>query len=433
MALIPDLSPPPADECIPLLPPHGHEEGHLVGSAKKTFFNIVISIIGAGVLGLPYTFLRSGWLFGSLAVACSAVLSFHCMMLLVRCRQRLGQLGDHGINTYGDLGRHAYGETGHRIVDILVLVSQGGCCVAYLIFIGENLSSVVSSSTSGKAYFILMAAPFQVLLAWVRSLTGLAPFSIVADVANVLAMAVVIKDDLGSFKGFSEVTPFTGWANVPFALGVACYCYEGFSMTLPLEASMKNRARFPQTLGLAFVSITTLYIGFGLVGYLAYGETTKEIITLNLPDDWSTAAVKLGLCLGLFFTFPVMMQPVHEVFERRLSLCNWFHKHVEPSPRLRNVVFKLIRMAVVVVAAIVAVEVPGFAVFISLVGSTVCALLAFVFPAVLHMHIYAANINRIEFVVDISLIVFGVLFACYGTYDTVHSLIMSAKQMAKLQ
>lgn len=59
-------------------------------------------------------------------------------------------------------------------------------------------------------------------------------------------------------------------------------------------------------------------------GYAAFGEHTRDIITLNLPEDWSTVAVKLSLCLGLLFTFPVMMVPVYEIVERSLqSKVHW--------------------------------------------------------------------------------------------------------------
>ena len=54
-------------------------------------------------------------------------------------------------------------------------------------------------------------------------------------------------------------------------------------------------------------------------GYAAFGEHTRDIITLNLPEDWSTVAVKLSLCVGLLFTFPVMMVPVYEILERSLQ------------------------------------------------------------------------------------------------------------------
>ncbi|CAI5524584.1 unnamed protein product [Closterium sp. Naga37s-1] len=553
--------------------PHG-EVAH-VGSTRKTLGNVVISIVGAGVLGLPFTFRQAGWLVGSCAIAGSASLSFHCMMLLVgaqlhgdgtggrakgggqrgrakgegqkgggqrgegrgggkakaanesirerggargytiapravRCRRLVAERGGAVINTYGDLGYHACGQlrcclahhhppsfpapllflhpstsaapgiplpslschspfflattrhattshaaaapscapcvphahhasrvlsrapclhvlcvqVGQRAVDVLVLVSQGGCCVAYLIFVGENLASIVPAcptlpGTSVRTTLILLLSPLQVLLAWVRSLTGLAPFSIFADVANLLAMAVVIRDDVSSFTRPTAVYPWTGLAALPFALGVACYCYEGFAMTLPLEASMKDRSKFPLVLGGGMFCITLLYIAFGIVGYVAFQDNTKEIITLNLPRDLSTDVVKLGLCVGLFFTFPVMTHPVHEIFERRLMLTPAFQRHVQPYPRLRRFLLRSVRTLIVLAAALVAVQVPGFATFIAFVGSSVCALLAFVLPATFHLQILGSDATWGAILSDSALIAFGLAFAAYGTYSTI--------------
>jgi hypothetical protein len=40
----------------------------------------------------------------------------------------------------------------------------------------------------------------EIALAWVRTLSSLAPFSIFADFCSILAMAIVIKDDYSSFQ-----------------------------------------------------------------------------------------------------------------------------------------------------------------------------------------------------------------------------------------
>lgn len=40
-----------------------------LSSYKKTLGNMIVSIVGAGVLGLPYAFRRSGWAFSILALA----------------------------------------------------------------------------------------------------------------------------------------------------------------------------------------------------------------------------------------------------------------------------------------------------------------------------------------------------------------------------
>ena len=55
------------------------------------------------------------------------------------------------------------------------------------------------------------------------------------------------------------------------------------------------------------------------MGYLAFGPATQDIITFNLPQNWTTAAVKLSLCVGLFFTFSPMMIPVYQIVERGLT------------------------------------------------------------------------------------------------------------------
>lgn len=91
--------------------------------------------------------------------------------------------------------------------------------------------------------------------------------------------------------------------------------------------------QFRGTLTTGFTSITLIFLVFGAVGYSAYGETTMDKITDNLPDDWSTTSVKVALCWALFFTFPIMMLPAYEVLERALENATWFDRRVAPGRR----------------------------------------------------------------------------------------------------
>ncbi|KAG0603923.1 hypothetical protein M758_10G130800 [Ceratodon purpureus] len=400
------------DEDTPLLLHAGTGQA----TVARTAGNIFISIVGAGVLGLPYTFRMSGWAVAASSVVGAACLTYYCMLLLVKCKDSIAKGGGIRVHTYGDLGQMAYGATGRMTVDTLICISQIGCCVSYLIFLGQNVSSVVTGVTTRSSDFIFIMIVFQILLATVRSLASLAPFSIFADVCNIAAMALVIKDDLRSPKGFQELHPYTTLAAIPFAVGVAIYCFEGFGMTLTLEASMKRPEKFPRILALSFTGITGLYLLFGFIGYLAFGDDTQDIITLNLPQDLTTQLVKVGLCIGLFFTYPVMMYPVHDIFEGKLLHSSWFQKNVLPSSKLYALLLNAVRGASVLATAILAVSVPGFGIFISLVGGTVCALLAFVLPSLFHMQLCGASASRQSVVVDVVLILCGVLFAAYSTY-----------------
>lgn len=112
-------------------------------SGLKTFFNLVITVVGAGVLGLPYAFKQSGWLQGLLILAGTSAAMYYCMMLLVWSRRHLERNGNvDSITTFSELGLHSFGHVGQILVDTMMLLSQGGFCIAYLIFIGENLASV---------------------------------------------------------------------------------------------------------------------------------------------------------------------------------------------------------------------------------------------------------------------------------------------------
>ncbi|KAG6546467.1 hypothetical protein Mapa_012016 [Marchantia paleacea] len=436
----------------PLLPAGNSRPGaahaHPLSSVKKTFGNIVISIVGAGVLGLPYTFLQSGWLAGCLALLAVAAACYYTMMLLVQSKRKLENDGVDGMETYSDLGLFTYGKAGQFAVDLMVVLSQGGFCVAYLIFIGENLATVFSSNGDkvdnsasgwvdlssasrddghiysiggilssigaawvgwrGKSVYIWIVFPMQVLLASIRSLTRLAPFSIFADVANFSAMAVVMSADIVVFRdrGISNVDAFTGLGSLPFVIGVAIYSFEGFGLVLPLESNMKDRSKFGQTLALAMTCIGLVYTTFAALGYFAFGELTRDIITLNLGDSWQTTIIKLALCMGLFFTFPVMMHPVHEVLERRIVGRNSLP----------------VRCITIVVIAWMAVAVPHFGDFLSLVGNSVCCILSFVMPAMVHLHVFSDELMWQEYAVDYTFIVFGLIFGIWGTIISLQGL-----------
>ncbi|KAL5984727.1 hypothetical protein ACLOJK_041349 [Asimina triloba] len=291
-------------------------------SSTQTFGNIIVSIVGTGVLGLPFAFRVAGWLVGSLAVIFAGISTFYCMLLLVCSNLSLSlslSLSDNRsiksrffaslirerveeeeaeestqIQTYGDLGGQAFGAAGRFATEFVVLISQCGGAVAYLVFIGQNLSSIFKSHSLPFSTFIFLLVPVEIALSLIRSLLALAPFSALADLCNVLAMAVVVKADLQVFDGTSGRKTVTSLGGMAFAGGVAVFCFEGFSMTLALEGSMRERRRFRKVLALSFLAITSLYLCFGAAGYLAYGDKTRDIITLNLPSEWSAIAVKMG-------------------------------------------------------------------------------------------------------------------------------------------
>ncbi|GMI74702.1 hypothetical protein like AT4G38250 [Hibiscus trionum] len=393
-------------------------KGKPLSSKSKTFANVLIAIVGAGVLGLPYAFKRTGWVMGLLLLFSVAGLTTYCMTLLIQTRRKLESF-DNGfakISSFGDLGYAVCGTFGRFVVDVLIILSQAGFCVGYLIFIANTLTNLFNgevsvtsslslgmSSFTAKSLYVWGCFPFQLGLNSVPSLTHLAPLSIFADVVDLGAMAVVLVEDVQlMLKQSHEVIAFGGLSVFFYGMGVAVYAFEGIGMVLPIESEMKDASKFGKILALSMGLISLIYGAFGALGYLAFGEETKDIITANLGAGWISTLVQLGLCINLFFTFPLMMNPVYEIVERRFwggRYCLW------------------LRWLLVLIVSLVALFVPNFADFLSLVGSSVCCGLGFVLPALFHLLVFKEELGWKGWTVDVGIVTLGLVLGVSGTWS----------------
>lgn len=399
-------------EDTPLLSDHKR-----LSSSFKTFANVFIAIVGAGVLGLPYTFKRTGWVMGVLMVFSVSALTYYCMMLLIHSRRKLeSHPKAPKLSSFGDLGFAVCGGVGRFAVDAMIVLSQAGFCVSYMIFISNTLAYIFNYATvsnpdprilgiSPKIVYVWGCFPFQLGLNSIPTLTHLAPLSIFADVVDLGAMGVVMVEDVLMYLQTRPVLQaFGGFSVFFYGLGVAVYAFEGVGMVLPLESEMRDKAKFGKVLGLSMALISLMYGGFGVLGYFAFGDETKDIITTNLGQGLLSCLVQIGLCINLFFTFPLMMNPVYEVLERRF--CEGRYS-------------LWLRWAGVLSVSLVALLVPNFADFLSLVGSSVCILLGFVLPSLFHLIVFKDELSLLGLASDGALIVMGICFAAYGTFSSI--------------
>jgi len=333
------------------------------------------------------------------------------MMILVDCKSLLEGQGKQ-VRGYGDIGFAIGGEKGSLMVDILLVITQTAFCVAYLIFIGENLSSLKQSLSDNEV--IAMCIPGLSLLVLFRQIKNLSPFTLVADFANILGALVVVTYDIEIFAEREEheehpldkIVFGVVMANIPYFVGISLYCYEGVGVIIPIQASMRNKENFKPILTKTMFLVTLVYVIFGTLGYIAYTTETKEIITLNLGEGIPTKIVKVALSIGLFFTYPLMMFPVYTIVEStsRLSKQNYWVKNI-------------VRVGIVLLSVGMAVGIPNFGDFISLVGAGACAALALVLPAFFHIRLFEGKLSKFQLCSDYCIVVAGIVFGIAGTIN----------------
>jgi len=382
-----------------------HGDGHKSGTAH-VLVNILISFVGAGILGLPYAFRRAGMVQGTVVMSLTGVAAYVNMLKLMAARRRAGS---REVVTYSELAGHFVGAWARWTVDVLLVTSQMGFCVAYMLFLGKNLSKILKRPDWG---FILAAAPAEMALAMVRSLSGLAPVSLVADAANLLGYVFVYAQDVGSWGTAAGIV---GWnpASFTFILGASAYCFEGMAMVLPLEHSARDQAAFPAHLALGMVIVTLLNVTFAAAGYYAFGDQTQDIVTLNLEGQAGTL-VKLCLCLGLLLTFPIMMVPCYEIFERRMAAAPLLRA---ASPAARDGAFRAVRGLLVAAIVLVSLFVPSFGLLMELIGSVACSTLMLVMPPLIEMRSVGKGLGWGDWGMDCLYVALGLFLSVSGVAD----------------
>ncbi|XP_031571847.1 amino acid transporter AVT3C-like [Actinia tenebrosa] len=327
------------------------------------FANIFKSFIGTNWIALPFAFRQSGLLLGCIGLILIAMATDHCSHLIIKCKkaavkkvllsnpkytdpstseEELEEIRDATEKKvmYGDIGRIALGKLGVVLVEVSLLATQFGFCIGYLIFIGNTIGSLfpvntllnVNSSqahnstdyhldtkSTAPTFAILVLIPVLplILMAFIRRVRKLGPVSFISNVSLLIAFTSVLGYMLSGLTFRIKDIKLAKWATFPVFFGQVTSSYEGMGTLIPIETSMgDNRKRYPLYLHLAIGIISLILGGFGIAGYLVYGDTTEQISTQMLPQGQPLVIiVQILLCLAILFTYPLQLYPITEVIE----------------------------------------------------------------------------------------------------------------------
>lgn len=421
----------------------------------RNAMNIFISFIGAGILGLPYAFKKAGLFEGAIVMIFVACCSIKAMLLLIDCKYKVEKVlgpqrtalssvkiskgrtytplkeddeddrsssksstrsnspvvSKNTSTSYSDVAFATFGILGRYLVEASIVLSQIGFCCAYLIFITENMTWRGLS----KKTFLTFLLPLELLLTMIPDLKSLQGTSSIANFSNIVAFLVAFYFDLEHYHlASNEHRREFSISEFPFFFSIAIYCFEGAGMILSLEQSMPDQLRstFKGLFIKTLTFVTTIYIMFGIAGYLSFGPDTKEIITLNLEPEGGidfALIVKVCLCFSLFFTYPVMMFPVTKIITPKVQQLITIEE---------TTLFRLVlRFILVSITGIIVIVIPNFANLMSFIGATCCTLLAFILPALCHLILFKNDLDKFQMFLDIFLILVGIIGSILGSYD----------------
>eukprot|EP00043_Microstomoeca_roanoka_P008276 m.79723 g.79723 ORF g.79723 m.79723 type:complete len:473 (+) comp14175_c0_seq3:91-1509(+) len=426
------------DDTIQLLP--GKRTGGT--SFAETLTNFLKGNIGGGLLSLPFAFANGGYIGGTVCLLFIAIVCVHCMLLLVKIKKHVCHVEQVGYLSYGQLTARTLGTFGLVTVNAALLVTQFGFCCVYIIFIAQHLQEF-SDRFSYQVYALILS-PGIVLITWIKSYKTIAPTSILANLCTFYSCAVIFAyyfehlntrvpaepdcplDDTSSTARClfaPQGVSWTGISNLPIFFGNTIYAFEAIGLVLPMEDQMRNRRQFSTVVLIGMTIVVILCMGFGLGGYLLFGDAVQGSITLNLPNQALFSSVKIALCVALFQSIVVQYLPAIDIIEE-VTQPMLRSRFASKSARLiaQNALRTIITFGMIGLS----IAIPHLGLIISLIGSLGSGLLALILPPLMHLIIFkkASLWSKAK---DVFIIVFGVVGSIAGTYVSLKELIKASE------
>lgn len=345
------------------------------------------AIMGAGSFALPWAFSKMGYLVGPLSLMILMCLSIYSLSVLVGCSQ--------GKSSYVDVARGIFGQKGAQLAYAASLSASIGVCGSYLVFMAATLHSLVPHLSQNS--FLLLLVPIVILLSSVRDVQRFAFASLLGDISVVLGMVVVLIYGVGYHEGNNDesakrVMAVGSFGDMPLGFGNIGYLFLVHFLALPIESSMRRPDQFISVASVTFSMCALIGGGFGLIGYLTFGEKTEQIILLNVEGSFFLTAVKLLLCIDLICTYPLVMRPSIMIVQQTIiTSCESGNGAVNKSKGLGSYQQHLMVCILLgILASAGATLLPAFGLLSGLVGGVSQTFLGFVLPPLLSMKVQRA-------------------------------------------
>ena len=271
---------------------NGAKSGNLGAS-----LNLLNSIIGAGVVGLPYATRQCGLVAGIVLMVFLALLIEKSIVLLIETGIRENK------RNVEELGLVLFGGVGYYLSAIFMFSYSFGSMIACMVVVGDTVpfaikhlfGVAVDREIAMILFGIVVVLPFCLL----RDISSLSSASLLALVAVIVLVALVcvrgpvVSEEQGIGFGSDDITiiaprVFAGMGTISFHY----VCQQSaFLVFNSMEDDSIESWKFVSRVSMFLACFLSFCIG--IVGYLSFGSDTEGNILNNFSDTG------ISLCMSL--------------------------------------------------------------------------------------------------------------------------------------
>ncbi|XP_045618735.1 putative sodium-coupled neutral amino acid transporter 11 [Procambarus clarkii] len=355
-------------------------------SISFTSFNYINSIVGSGVIGMPFALHEAGFGVGLLLLVLVAVITDAALCLMIAVARTAG------INTYQDLVRAAFGKPGFVLTSCLQFLYPFISLISYNIIVGDTLTKVLIRVTGISPESVLVRREFIMAtttllitlpLSLYRNITRLAKISLVS-VAMIVAIAVAMLVRLATMKDLVPTTEDAwnfGGSNLASAIGIMSFAFMCHHSSFLVYESLADNTqeRWNKVTHISIGSSAILSLVFAVAGYLTFTGYTQGDVFENYcwGDDL------MNICRGAYAVTILLTFPI-ECFVARDVLETGFFREYQPQPFFRHAALSVL---IAILCMIFSLSTDCLGIVLE-VNGIMCAIpLAYILPALCYIKV----------------------------------------------
>ncbi len=275
-----------------------------------TTFTLAGTIIGAGILGLPYVFAKSGFLIGLFWLVFLGIIILYSFLCL----------GEVALRTKKKIHLPGYaekylGKKGKLLMFFAVIFGIYSALLAYLIGEGQSFSVIF---TGVEGYAVYFALGFWLIMTLflregLKGLKKIETWGVIAIIFIILAIVIWYLPDI-NYRNINLIEG--GFSNFFLPFGVILFALLGFDCVPEMEMEIRGEEKkFKKAILLGVLIPIVVYAAFPFVFVGVLGKEVPEVATIGLG--------KLVILLGIFTmmtSYFVLSFVLKDVYDFDLSL-----------------------------------------------------------------------------------------------------------------
>jgi amino acid permease len=375
-------------------------------STLHTAFNVICTVVGAGLLSLPKALAASGWV-GVAILVLMGVMAAYTGVIIGRIVHRSTITGC----SYGDMVAYAFGWKGKVFVDVQLYTTLLGVGVVYLVLCAGNLHSIFPSvSPRMGVLYIACLLSLHVFLKAFKEIGIVSTFNLAVAFG---LFVVTVVEAFTAYTAHGYVAPEHATLNLDVGLGmtfaVAAFSYTVHPMLPAVLAEMEKPREYEKMIWLTFLGAVLFYVPMAVVGYLVFGAPVKSPIYDSLKKGPAVTAIIVAVTVHVLMSFSIIINVPERALEKKLG--------VDERPIIRSIL-RLMLLAALAGIAVALANV--FGALLDLVSSLTGTFLVFVIPCCTYLKVFGREELGLPVVLwNVFIIIMSLIGGGFGLYGAI--------------